>query len=191
MELPEPATDLEGIRMQDQRSAFFARPYSVTEDFWIWVKELKEAKALGRMIIAESISNASQESRLKKTTEMLEKHNERVSALRIKLTRLLEQTNINEGKKTALCQELEEQREKVNNQTEWLAKLERQLHQMMDKFREAIAVEGDLRKEQMLVAAQKALEDSTLFKHKWREEQASGEAVCISKGEEYRQKLEQ
>lgn len=79
---------------------------------------MKEAKALGRMIIAESISNASQESRLKKTTEMLEKHNERVSALRIKLTRLLEQTNINEGKKTALCQELEEQREKVNNQTE-------------------------------------------------------------------------
>lgn len=116
-----------------------------------------------------------------------------MSTSRVELTRLLERTNEDEGKRTALNKELEEEWKQVGKQDERLAKLERQLDQMKDKFEEAVTIQGDLSNKRMLIVAQleRALGESTLFKNKWKEEKERGEAAHISEGEDYRQQLEQ
>lgn len=60
-DLREDATNLAEIKMHEQRKQFFAKPSPVSQDFWIWLRELREAKALGRIVVAESLANADQE----------------------------------------------------------------------------------------------------------------------------------
>lgn len=61
-ELLGSATNLSAIRMHVQKTKFLRRPCPTTGDLRVWMQELKEAKALGRLIINESMARVDLEA---------------------------------------------------------------------------------------------------------------------------------
>lgn len=145
-ELREDATNLAEIKTHEQRRQFFAKPSPILQDFWIWLRALREARVMGKIVVAESLANVDQEAKVKKSREMLAMQGTKLAGCQAELKRLIEQSNQDELQHANLSKKLDGYKEEAED-AKRIRSLERTLDQMNDEFGEAVANEDDLQKE--------------------------------------------